>query len=87
MKPHEHLLHYLRLLKLRITWSVGTRSYPRRFSGTAAVEHFSSSFSLFSLSPFFFLTGITIELAHEDIVIILFIRNDQITKTTCLSKV
>jgi len=85
-KLNRSNIYMTRLLKLRITWSAGTRNYPRRFSGTAAVEPFSSSFSLFSLSPFFFLTGITTELVHEDIVIVLFIPNDQITKTTCLSK-
>jgi hypothetical protein len=42
---------------------------------------------LFSLSLFFFSTGTTTELPHEDIVIVLFTRNDQITqKKTRLMK-
>jgi hypothetical protein len=64
-------------------WSVGTRNYPRQSSATAAVEPFSSSSSLFSLSPFFFLTGTTTEIVYEDV----FVGNDQIMKAVCLFKV
>jgi len=78
-----------RLLRQQIMWSVGTRSYPRQSSATTAVEPFSSSSSLFSLSLFFFLIGTTTELVYRvrRHCTVLLIQNDQIMKAVCLFEV